>query len=240
MTNLQLLVTVAEDFDPSRLFAQFTVDSQRVGDNDWTVTLDAPIKGLGLINASGRNEVLNVGPRNIAVSDGWEDWQPYAGPNQWEMHRSLLPNPYAPGSGPEPKSDIGFRYALGYVYDPRAQAANRHDIANLGLTELSDQAAEALGGKGSWMWKAIKVGGKVIGPVGTIVTALQITQAVWNKVHRDAVVHTARMDKQEVLQRIAIELALTRADRLNNGSAASRKKARDFYKTLDLIIAASK
>lgn len=149
-----------------------------------------------------------------------------------------MTNVLLPSVGASPSLDLAWRYDDAWVWDPSAQPADPALLADLGLQEFAPSGVEAAQGKGSWIWKAVKFGWKHAGKFNDprVQVAIWLTKQGWQKIQEQSVTQRARMDKIEHDRRVLIDLLEVRRDRLNKGSESSRRKARQYYSTLDDLI----
>ncbi|MFS3130564.1 hypothetical protein ACLM5J_19335 [Nocardioides sp. Bht2] len=239
MSDEQTVVaTTANGFDPTELARSFGGEAARIDDENWRLTLPSALHGLALTRLTSPEDLVQVTDhRHTVDADGWQDWTE-SGAGEYEVPQRSLPSVPTPGQGPV------FRYDDAWVWDPNAPAAAATELARLGLTSLTEEARDLstdviAAGKGAHVWKAVKIGWKLAGHVGTAITIYQLSSAGWKALRKELVEQRARMEERELHLRITLELTQTRRERLETGSEASRRKARQYYNTLDALIAAN-
>lgn len=231
---MSALVYVAEGFDPTADLQSFASEVKRTGDDVYEVVFSSALHGLAFSNASGRDQVLGISRKHPIDADGWADWSE-AAPGESEMTSRLLPAAGAQSDG------VAYRYEDGWVWDPSAPPVDASLLASLGLTELAEAPRTVAQGRGGWVPKAFKIAWKVAGRIRDprVQAALWITQRGWEKLKEQSYEQRARWEQREFERRILIDLVETRRERLETGSASSRRKARQYYSTLDALIAAN-
>lgn len=233
MVEADFVITVAPRFDPKTVIESLDGSTTQVDNTTWSVTLPTSLHGLALVHATSPDEVLQIsGHYHPTDAEGWQDWTE-AGPDEFEMTTSLLPR-----AGTS-RTDPVFRYDDAWVWDPEAPPVSSLHLERLGIAEVSDSARLAAAGRGGWVFKAVKIAWKGAGHVSTAVTVFQLGRAGWRELRRDLVEHRARMEQAERLRRAELHLLSVRRERLETGSLSSRRKARQYYTTLDALIAAN-
>ena len=233
MVDMDVEITVADGFDPSPLIDQFAERAERTGDLTWRVRFASTLHGLALVNASSEEEIVSVAGFHPVDPDGWADWRQSA-PGEHEMTDALLPQLGRPAT-----TDTAYRYDEAWVWDPNAPAASSSTLEVLGLAGLAEQRSAAAG-RGDWIVKAVKFAWK--SPLGRdlrIQAAWWLTKQGWKVLQQQSYEQRARMEQREFERRLILDLNETRRERLERGSESSRRKARQYYTTLDALIAAN-
>lgn len=236
--ELRVVVTTANGFDPTEVTRSFGGTAERIDDHSWRLALPSALHGLALTRITSPEDLIQVTDHHHPVDgEGWQDWTE-SGAGEYELPRPSLPTHPTTGDGP------AFRYDDAWVWDPNAPAASATELARLGLSSLTEEARDLstdviAAGKGAHVWKAVKIGWKLAGHVGTAITIYQLSAAGWKALRKDLVEQRARMEERELHLRITLQLAETRRQRLESGSESSRRKARQYYSTLDALIAAN-
>lgn len=235
MAKLGVHLTVADDFDPSPLLRRFASHSERAGRGTWFATFDSPLHGLALVQASAPTEVLGVTGLHPVDTDGWADWQQSAA-GETEMTSRLLPTGTVSGIG-----DTVYRYEDIWAWDETLPSADPRTLRDLGLAGLSDEPLALAAGRGSWAWRAVKLAWKRAPVLGDprVTAAIWLSKKGWEKLHDQSVAHRAVMERMEWERRTMIGLNDVRRHRLEQGSASSRRRARQYYTTLDALTAAN-
>lgn len=230
--ELVLDIEVAGDFNARSITDNYARAAEAIGENQWRVTLETPLHGLAMINSTDLDQVIWAGYPRPVDPDGWVDWT-NSGPDEWEMSAPLLPR--SPLSG---GMNTAWRYDHAWGWDPDAPNADPGLLAELGLNAFSANSIDAAAGKGSWVWKAVKFGWKHAPVLGDprVDAAIWLTRQGWKVLQQQSVAQRARMEKLEFERRIIINLNETRRQRLEQGSESSRRKARQYYNTLDALI----
>lgn len=232
--EMPALVYVAEGFDPTADLQSFASEVKRTGDDVYEVAFFSALHGLAFANASGRDQVLGISGKHPVDADGWADWS-QAAPGESEMTSPLLPAAGIQSDG------VAYRYEDAWVWDPSAPPVDASLLESLRLTELAEAPRTIAQGRGRWMPTAIKIAWKAAGRLNDprVQAALRITQRGWEKLREQSYEQRARWEQHEFERRLLIDLAETRRERLETGSASSRRKARQYYSTLDALIAAN-
>lgn len=233
MSAIRAVVDLAERYNPRELWRVFATDVKQQPDGCWLVTFPTELHGLAAVTASGPDGIVSVTDvGHTPDATGWSSWTNHIA-GEYEMHGSLL-GPLSP-----PPSITAYRFEDAWVWDPNVPSVSQSELARLGLLGISEAPFAETLGKGAWAWKAVKLGWKVTGHVSTAIWALEVTHAGWKKLQKEMVDHRGRMERNEHLRRTNLLLAEVRRDRLENGSESSRRRARQYYTTLDALIAAN-
>jgi hypothetical protein len=236
MTETSLIIVVADGFDAKPLLSRFAVRFERRGENTWAASFATDLHGLAVLEHGDPSEILSLsGDDHPVDADGWADWR-LSAPGEHEMTEQLLPPANGPSAG-----KLAWRYDSAYWWDPNADPINVSLARDLGLSEPVDQMRELAAGKGDFIWKAMKFGWKAVGVASRISTIYAILDyaGAFKPLQQESVRQRLRMEQQEQWRREAIQLAEVRRHRLERGSASSRQKARQYYTTLDALIAAN-
>lgn len=234
MGEEHFVVTVAPNYDPTSVTQSFGGTAKRLDAITWALALPSALHGLALTKATSPEEILHVTGHNHPVDvEGWQDWAESA-PGEFEMTGPLLDARPARGEGPV------FRYDDAWVWDPNAPSISSADLSRLGLIAATEAPRELTAGKGAFAWTAVKIAWKGAGHVSTAITVFQLSRAGWKALRKEMVEQRARMEESELHLRITLELTETRRHRLESGSVESRRKARQYYTTLDALIAANR
>lgn len=231
-TDLVLDIEVADDFDARCVTDKYAESAEAIGENQWRVRLQTQLHGLAMVNATDPNQVTWAGYPRPIDPDGWVDWT-NSGPTEWEMSAPLLPSKPGPGG-----MSTAWRYDHAWGWDPDAPAADPGLVSELGLEEFSAASKDASRGQGAWVWKAMKFGWKYAPVLGDprVQAAIWLTRQGWQILKEQSVAQRARMEKLEFERRVLINLNEVRRERLETGSESSRRKARQYYNTLDALI----
>jgi hypothetical protein len=230
------IITVADTFDPTPLLSRFAERFEDRGENKWAASFTTDLHGLAVLEHSDSSEIRSFRSDLHPVDrDGWADWQ-QAAPGEHEMTDPLLP-----AVDKSPGDRLAWRYEDIYWWDPEADPIDQALARNLGLSGAVEEPRALAAGRGDFVWKVAKFGWKAVGVYTRVTNIYMLADraGLLRPLQQSMVRHRAEMAQREQWRRQSLALAEVRRERLERGSPSSRQKARQYYTTLDALIAAN-
>lgn len=229
---MKLLIRTGYSFDPSALLTDVGVKFNRLDDLLWVIESDDHLSGLAILQKSNKSEIVSIAGEHPVDSDGWADWSQSAA-GEHEVDSKFLPS-YAN----VPSTSTVYRYEDVWHWDASAPAASIAQLRRYDLQDITEPLLEQTGGRGAWVWKAVKLAWKYAPKLGDlrVQVAIWLTKQGWEKLKEQSIQQRAIWEQREWERRAVLQLVDERRRRLETGSPLSRRKARQYYTTLDKLI----